>query len=146
MKLFSTLTLTIKSLNHNILIVVCQPAWKECLTILLLLLCARVCFSEILICKMVVVPWLNYFYNSKNVIITYLYLKQYCIWGFLSSGMWVWFLTFWSIMVPSSSRITHWHTVISQKTWVLNNSFVRTSSLTVLYLMMISLTLMAYSF
>ena len=79
MKLFSTLTPATKSLNHNILIDVCQPAWKECLTISLLLFCTRVCFSEILICKMAMVPWLNYFCNSKNVIITYLYLKQYCI-------------------------------------------------------------------
>jgi len=114
MKLFSTLTPATKSLNHNIL--VCQPVWKECRTILLLLLCTRVCFLEILICKMTMVPWLNYFCNSKNVIVTYLYLKQYCIWGFMSSEMWVlchW-VTFWRIMVPSSSRITHWHCHITE--------------------------------
>ena len=86
MKLFSTLPPATKSLYHNILVVVCQPALKECLTILLLLLCTSVCFSEIIICKLVMVPRLNYFCSSKYFI-TYLYLKQYCIWGFMSSGM-----------------------------------------------------------
>ena len=74
------------------------------------------------------------------------FLRIHVFWdvGVISFGEW--FLTFWRIMMPSTLRITHWHTVISQKTWILNNSFVRTSNLTVLYLMMISLTLLAYSF
>jgi len=103
------------------------------------------------LCIMAIVPWLNYFCNSKNVIITYLYLKQYCIWGLclLRCGRCVigWmvpdFLKDHGAFIFKDHPLTHCHIPEDLNP---QQFFVRTSNLTVLYFIMISLTLLAYCF